>query len=249
MSAAVDDRNPTGFVPTQAQLDESERQGYWIHAIEYGLGYYVTGRFATAHHFNPVCANVLHHAVEMLLKACLAHDDPLDRIRAYAGYPNRGGYGHDLRLLWRDFKARQPAPVPTEFDAVIDSLQAFEEIRYPEKLIRDGAYISIGIFECNGPPILRNGQIPEKLYVLMLPQIDRLVGLLFAASGANPPAFLPKIENDKQAMVYYDMVRPTLFGRSKPPVASSKPSRADWAWWLILFAVVAAVIAAAAVRT
>lgn len=213
MSAIVDDRNPTGFVPTQAQRDELERQGYWNHAIEYGLDYYVAGRFATAHHFSPVSANILHHAVELLLKACLAHDDSVERIREYGRYPNQRGYGHDLRLLWRDFKARQPAPVPAEFDAVIEGLHDFEDIRYPERLIRDGATISIGLFETNGPPILRNGQLPENLYVLQLPQIDRLMGLLFAASQGNAAAFLPRIENDKQALAYYDMVRPTLFGR------------------------------------
>lgn len=246
MSAAIDDRNPTGFVPTQTQKDESERKGYWHHAIEYGLQYYICGRIAICHRFTPISANTLHHAVELLLKACLAHDDPLDRIREYGRYPNQGGYGHDLRLLWRDFKTRQRAPVPTEFDAIIDGLHAFEDIRYPERLIRDGAAISIGLFETKGPPILRNGQIPDDLYVLQLPQIDRLVGLLFAASGANPPAFLPEIENDKQAMIYYDMVRPTLFGRSKPPLPKGKPW-IDWAWWLFLFVVIVVVCAAPAV--
>jgi hypothetical protein len=247
VSAVVDDRNPTGFVPTQAQRDDSERSGYWIHAIEYGLDYYVAGRFATAHYFSPVSANILHHAVELLLKACLAHDDPLDRIRAYGRYPSQGGYGHDLKLLWRDFKARRSTPVSGEFDAVIEGLHAFEDIRYPETLVRDGATISIGLFETQGPPILTNGQIPADLYALQLPQIDRLMGLLFAASGANPPAFLPRIENDKQAMIYYDMIRPTLFGRPKPTLPKSNPW-IDRAWWLFLFAAIALVIVAPAVR-
>jgi hypothetical protein len=210
MNATVDARNPTGLTFTQAQKDESERSGYWMHAIEYGLDYYVAGRFATAHRFMPVSANILHHAVELLLKACLAHDDPIEKIREY-WHPKKG-YGHDLVRLWQEFKARQSVPVPLEFDAIIEGLHAFDDIRYPETLIRDGARISIGIFETNDP-IGTNEQMPEKLYVLMLPQIDRLIGLLFAASGANPPAFLPRITDDKQAMIYYDMVRQTFFGR------------------------------------
>lgn len=214
MSTAANARNPSGFTPTQAQKDSSERSGYWRHAIEYGLDYYVAGRFATAHRFMPVSANILHHAVELLLKACLAHDDPIDKIREY-GHPKKG-YGHDLVRLWQEFKARQSAPVPPEFDATIEGLHAFEDIRYPETLIRDGARISIGIFE-TGDPIGTNAQMPEKLYVLMLPQIDRLVALLFAASGANPSAFLPRITDDKQAMIYYNMVRQTLFGRPASP--------------------------------
>jgi hypothetical protein len=207
---AVNDRNPAGIVLTQAQKDDSERSSYWCNAIEYGLQYYVAGRFATAHRFIPVSANILHHAVELLLKACLAHDDPLDKIREY-GHPKKG-YGHDIRLLWQEFKARRPAPVAPEFDAIIEGLHAFEDIRYPETLIREGATISLGIFEVEYPPITRNGKLPENLYVLMLPQIDRLVGLLFDSSGANPQAFLPQID-DKQALIYYEMVRTTLLGR------------------------------------
>jgi hypothetical protein len=214
MNTAVDDRNPTGIVLTQEQKDHSAREGYWMHAIEYGLDYYVAGRFATAHHFTPVSANILHHAVELLLKACLAHDDPLDKIVEY-WHPKKG-YGHDIVRLWQAFKARQMTPVPPDYDAIIESLHAFEDIRYPETLIRDGATISIGIFEVEGPPILENGRVPENAYSLMLPQIDRLMGLLFDASGANPAAFLPRVTNDKQALIYYDMVRPTLFGRLPP---------------------------------
>jgi hypothetical protein len=60
--------NPTGITLTQNQKDESMREGYWSHAIRYGLEYCVTGRFATAHQFTPVGANILHHAVELLLK-------------------------------------------------------------------------------------------------------------------------------------------------------------------------------------
>jgi hypothetical protein len=210
MNTAVDARNPTGITLTKEQKDHSVREGYWSHAIRYGLDYYVVGRFATAHHFTPVSANILHHAVELLLKACVAHDDPLDKILEYS-HPKKG-YGHDIVRLWQDFKARQTAPVPAEFDAIIEGLHRFEDIRYPETLIRDGATISIGIFEVE-TPVLRNGLVPENAYSLMLPQIDRLMGLLFDASGANPPAFLPRVADDKQALIYYDMVRPTLFGR------------------------------------
>jgi hypothetical protein len=210
MNTAVDARNPTGIKLTQEQKDRSLREGYWIHAIRYGLDYYVTGRFATAHHFTPVSANILHHAVELLLKACLAQDDPLDKILEY--WHPKNGYGHNIVRLWQDFKARQPAPVPAEFDAIIEGLHAFEDIRYPETLIRDGATISIGIFEVE-TPVLRNGLVPVNAYSLMLSQIDRLMGFLFDASGANPPAFLPRVTDDKQALIHYGMVRSTLFGR------------------------------------
>ena len=80
---SVNTRNPTGIRLTQEQMDESFRQSYWAFAIRYGLQYYVAGRFATANRFTPVCANLLHHAVELLLKACLSSDDSLQTIEKY----------------------------------------------------------------------------------------------------------------------------------------------------------------------
>lgn len=140
MNAVVDARNPTGITITQEQKNTWMREGYWDHAIRYGLEYYVAGRFAAAHRFTPVSANILHHAVELLLKACLAHDDPLEKILEY-WHPKKG-YGHDIVRLWQEFKARQTVPVPAEADTIISSLHAFEDIRYPETLIRDGAMLA-----------------------------------------------------------------------------------------------------------
>ena len=77
MNTAVNARNPTGITLTKEQKDSWMREGYWNHAIRYSLDYYIAGRFAVAHHFTPVGANILHHAVELLLKACLApHESP-----------------------------------------------------------------------------------------------------------------------------------------------------------------------------
>jgi hypothetical protein len=206
MSVVMDERNPTGITRTQEQQDELARRRYSDHAIRYGLEYYVSGRFATAHGFTPVNANILHHGVELLLKACLAKDDPTAKVRVY---------GHNIVQLWREFKSRQKVPPPAEFGAIIEGLHEFEHIRYPEFLISEGALILIDVFD---NPSVENRPTREKKYRLKLPEIDRLMALLFAASGANPEAFLPRIENDKQAMIYYNMIRPTLFGRAAPAV-------------------------------
>jgi hypothetical protein len=210
---SVSDRNPTGIVLTQAQKDEMFRSGYWDLAIRYGLQYYVAGRFATAHHFDSVSANLLHHGVELLLKACLAHDDPPEAIRKYGDWKV---YRHDIRLLWTEFKGRcaksdPVVPVPAEFDAIIDGLHAFEGIRYPEKLLETGATISVDIFDVEDP-IWSGNQGPEPTYRLKLPQIDSLMGLLFKASHANEDVFLPHVTNE-QGLTYYQNVKATLFGR------------------------------------
>jgi hypothetical protein len=42
--------------------------------------YYITDRFALFARFTPVCTAILHHAVERLLKGCLAREDTADQI-------------------------------------------------------------------------------------------------------------------------------------------------------------------------
>jgi hypothetical protein len=208
---SINARNPMGIKLTQEQKDESFRQGYWGHAINYGLQYYVAGRFATANGFVPVCANLLHHAVELLLKACLSYDDSLETIDKY-GYKN-GGYSHDILLLWDEFKRRQSNTELVEYDEIIRALHEFEDIGYPEKLIKKGASILINIFDVEPNSI--NSQGGERSYCLMLPQIDHLVGLLFKATHANPEAFLHEITDERgMGSKYYQMIKETLFGRA-----------------------------------
>jgi hypothetical protein len=207
---AINARNPTGIRLTQEQMDESFRDSYWQFAIRFGLQYYVAGRFATAHRFTPVCANLLHHAVELLLKACLSRDDSRETIENYG---QKKVYGHDILLLWDAFKKRQPTPIPTEFDVIVAALHDFEDIRYPEELIRNGAIISINPFV--EEPIRADAQIAERSYNLSLPPIDRLMGLLFTASHANPPFFLHEITDEKSTGDnYYQTMKATLFGRA-----------------------------------
>jgi len=192
-------------------MDESSRQGFWRHAIGYGLQYYVSGRFAAASGFTPVSANILHHAAELLLKACLAYDDSLDTIRKYGA---RGSYGHSLVRPWEELKRRKPHLAAVELDAVVSGLDKFEDIRYPDTLIKHGATITIDIFDVDSP--LTGDRIdPATRYALNLPRVDRLMGVLFEAANANPPGFLPEIEGGaKRARLYYPRIEMSLFGRA-----------------------------------
>jgi hypothetical protein len=179
----------------------ADSAGVW-----YGLQYYVAGRFATANRFTPVCANLLHHAVELLLKACLSHDDSREIIEKYG---DRRVYGHNILLLWAAFKKRQTALVPVEFDVIVAALHDFEDIRYPEELIRNGAIITINPFV--EEPIRANGQEPERSYNLTRPPIDRLMGFLFKASHGNPEVFLPEITDERgMGDTYYQKLKATL---------------------------------------
>jgi hypothetical protein len=182
----VDPRNPTGIVRTQQEIDESTRQTYWIHAAEYGLQYYVTGRFAVASRFTPIGPSLLHHAVEMLLKACLAYNDSVETIKSYG---HKRSYRHSLVKLWEEFRRRNVNIDTTEFDGVIYRLDAFDHIRYPDNLVTEGAYLQVGMFEVEQPTAPpETPERSEPTYTLMLPQIDRLIRLLFEHTHFNPPA-------------------------------------------------------------
>src|SRR5262249_25726506 len=136
--------NPLGIQRTQQQLDQSYRSNYWQYAVEYGVQYYISGRFAAHAAFTPVCASLLHHGVEMLLKACLAYQDTADQIRAYGRHAS---YGHSLPALWEEFKRRNAALPLAPYDEIVMRLQAFETIRYPERLIERGAFLTVGFYE------------------------------------------------------------------------------------------------------
>ena len=51
----------------------------------------------------------------------------------------------------------------------------------------------------------------ESLYVLKLPEVDELMGLLFEATHCNRPLFITYVNDDRRRL-YYDRVARTLFG-------------------------------------
>ena len=173
----------------QAEKDRSTASRYWMHAVEYGLHYYLAGRYSMFARLTPTCGNQMHHAVELLLKACLAREDDWQQILSYGQ-----SYGHDLEKLWGEFKKRNPEPALDEFDDVIKGLNKFEDIRDPEDLIQGGAMLSVGLYEV--PPEHRAGHVEgsggnlvtpeERRFHLELPRVDRLVQTLFKASDYNP---------------------------------------------------------------
>ena len=175
---------------TPAELDQSRAQSFWQYSVENGVQYYIAGRFGVLAHLTPTCGNQMHHAVEYLLKGCLARQDPEDPGRSdtwqeISKYPRR--YGHDLEKLWAEFKKRNPDPALAVYDDLIDGLNRFEKIRYPNDLIEKGAMLAVSLAEV--PPEERTRGVlmpPDRIFQLELPRVDRLVQLLFKASHYNP---------------------------------------------------------------
>jgi len=90
------------------------------HFFVLGSQYYVAGRYAAFAALNPIVGNLLHHAVEMLIKGALSKSNSLDDLRRI---------GHKLPNLWDAFKQRANDVSLARFDAVIDRLDSFEEVR------------------------------------------------------------------------------------------------------------------------
>ncbi len=180
---------------SKEQEDESFKQSYWHHAIEYGLAYYVSGRFAV-HAGVFISPNLLHHAVELLLKANLSLRDTADQIREY-GY--RQSYGHSLGSAWAEFKRRNDDRTLAAHDETVEKLDKVENVRYPDDLLKSGGSFSVGLYE---PAPAPDGIAPEQRYEMYLPAVDRLVKLLFDKSEINPDV-MRKIITQQPAARYF----------------------------------------------
>lgn len=206
----MDEANPTGIRLSQQQLDESRRDSYWEHSVRYALQYYLAGRFAMMIPEMPVSANLFHHAVELMLKACLARTDTWGRVRTY-----QRRFNHDLTRLWAAFRERYSADTFDAHEPVIRALHAFEDIRYPDKLLETGAVIQIGFAEVARQAA---GAAPKGVprFELALAEIERLFNALLDASGCNPDLIADRIEETQLRFDTYTAIAPPIALRSAP---------------------------------
>jgi hypothetical protein len=102
--------------------------------FRYGCQYYVAGRFGVFAALIPVAANLHHHAIEMLLKGALSKTMKLEELK--------NKLGHKLEKIWAEFKAGANDPNLSRFDKMIEELNKFEDIRYPDKLLQSGAKLA-----------------------------------------------------------------------------------------------------------
>jgi hypothetical protein len=69
------------------------------------MQYYTADRYAVYAHLSPGGANLIHHAVELLMKAAIGRGKRWDEILTFGGSPKHGGMGHELPLLWAAYTA------------------------------------------------------------------------------------------------------------------------------------------------
>jgi hypothetical protein len=148
--------------------------------FELGVQYYVAARSAATSRLLPVCGNLFHHSLEMLLKAGLSRRLSLRDLQ------NR--FGHRLTDIWAAFKAQfASAGELDQYDGTIAKLHEFEDIRYPDKVLTLGAQMLVD-WGATSSVALAIGAAPP-LYQLNVHDLDRLVAKIFEVSSRNPLFF------------------------------------------------------------
>lgn len=141
--------------------------------------YYIVGRFSILCQLSPVGMNLLHHAVEMYLKGALARKLSLGELRELR---------HGLRDAWKQFKIEFSARPLDAFDSAIQALDRFEELRYPNSVLKKG--MSVQIARSRGDLVRAKGNARRSSrYELSLEEIDKLVKTIFDTTGVSPSFF------------------------------------------------------------
>jgi len=173
-----------------------------VHSFfQHGAQYYVAGRCAVFAGLMPVAGNLLHHAIEMLLKGALAKGMTSEKLK--------DKLGHRLRRAWKAFKERASDPKLDRFDRVVRELDKFESIRYPDELVRQGASISFDVTKAGAAQSsFQPGSVPH--YALCLEEIDELVATIFQLASRNPKAYLSFVKPEALDYINRDNAHITL---------------------------------------
>jgi hypothetical protein len=156
--------------------------------------YYVAARFLVHAQRIPVCGNLFHHALEMLLKGGLAKKRKL----SLSELKERG---HKLKVLWREYKLDFPDPALKRHDKTISLLDKFEDIRYPDRVLASGMGVTV---QWTGPTtsvtVRGPGLRTPKQYTIVVSDIDDLIADVFRTSSWNPGPFIGSNRFAKQAI-------------------------------------------------
>jgi len=146
--------------------------------------YYIAGRYAGLAGLFPVCANLLHHAVEMYMKGALSRRQTLAQLQDMR---------HNLKRIWSRFKTTFPDPGLLQFDAAIGALHKFERLRYPDEELKKGAIGQFSVLRADATKVKSFGKTPPPVFTLVLEDVDHLVRSIFESTNANPHFYLVSI--------------------------------------------------------
>lgn len=142
------------------------------------MQYYAIGRAAALQNQMAIMGNLLHHAVEMALKAALSYQVELQKMKK--------SLSHHLPKIWEKFLALNPHLDGAEHAGSIERLHAFEELRYPDSMIANDWTIQFCKFRYEvGYMPARNMCVRGHSYLLVLEDVDSLMAFIFKAAGLS----------------------------------------------------------------
>ena len=155
--------------------------------------YYVAGRYGTFAGLVPVVGNLLHHAVEIYLKGGLSKRKNLAELKKLR---------HDLPGVWRGFKAQFRDGSLDQFDGGVSTLHAFEELRYPDSVLKKGMSCLVSIERPSSGATTDVATASSPQYDLYLQEVDGLIANIFVVASINPKYFMGS--RNKHAKQYLD---------------------------------------------
>jgi hypothetical protein len=152
------------------------------------LGYYASGRLALhAGAGALVAAQILHHAVEFVLKATLARHTTLSEMKKF---------GHRLPDLFEAAESRGAELRTAEHRATAALLHDLWESRFPDRIVAATAEFSFTADGQGGTSRADSRSGDPTGPGLELARIDHLFCAAFRASGLNPSAFTERLGPD-----------------------------------------------------
>jgi hypothetical protein len=163
----------------------------------YGSQYYLAGRYGMFAGLMPVAANLHHHGIEMMLKGALSKTMTLEELKQ--------NLMHRLPKIWKKFKKQANDASLSRFDKVIKELSKFNELRYPDQILRSGAGMMFDITRAGAAQSFITGT-KVRQYKLCLEDIDELVSVIFRLASRNPIAYLRFLKPEARDFLVRDNV-------------------------------------------
>ena len=143
-----------------------------------GIQYYIAGRASFLCGLMPVCGNLLHHATEMfLLSGLVTKYSPEDLKKKY--------HKHSLPQMWSDFKNLFPKENLIEFDDFINSLNQWEELRYPVRKDHDVSMLFARDKTLGLPKIQKMKGRKSREYTITLEEADEFFRFIIRPLSVN----------------------------------------------------------------
>jgi hypothetical protein len=188
----ADGRKVALFQYSAAEVETMRREAADHEFMNLGVQYSLAARTAALAGLF-VCGNLYHHSIEMFLKSGLT--------RKYSMHDLQYEFRHELPKLWDAFKKEFDAAGLARFDETIEDVEKFEDIRYPNKVIRYGVQLIVDYRGENPVEYPASPERPEPLYKFYYDDVDRLIGEIFRASSRNPLFYTSGLKPEVQEML------------------------------------------------